>query len=256
MTHAQQTLKRALGYPYPRPPVSFIFPCDTCPPALSPVQEASILSDRSLNFVLVVGSNAAPARLLDKFGPSSYPIPVLSVNVSDVDVVHSASLTKYGSIPATITPCPGAVLSTHATMLTDAQLSMMNDTEYGYYLVQVRTELVRMNSGLPIPNNTPVLAYVSAEGPLKASDGHPKALTLIKAQGRLFTEWEQRHALEFVMATAVAKGITARDEGLEAFILRNTEDDSRRKNIIGAIKEVASTTVSSDGFWQVLRLLP
>lgn len=166
-------------------------------------------------------------------------------------------MSSYGSIPATILPCPGAVLATHATILKDEQLAMMNATEVGYLLVQLRTDLVRMNSGLPLRSNTKALAYVWQGGPLRAPDGFPRALTMIKAQGRMWTEWDQRKALKFVMETAVTKGVTAKDESLETFVLRNLEDETRRNKINDVMREEwkGAKTLDSDGFWEVLKLL-
>lgn len=254
---SEQVLARALGYPYPRPSHSFLFPCGPSPAPLSPSSEAAILSDPSLTFMLAIGSNAAPSRLLAKFGPSSSRIPVLAVRVSGVDVVHSACIANYGSVSATVMPCAGVVLSTHVTLLDAHQLAAMHATEGGYAVVRVRTELVRMQSGVTLRDDREVLAYVWQGGPMRAPDGKPRALEMFEAEGRTLESCSQREAIEVVRDVAVRKGIVGKEESVETFVLRNVEDENRRRAVLQAERDEwkNNAALDSDGIWEVVQLL-
>lgn len=254
---SDQVLARALGYPYPRPSHSFLYPCGPSPAPLSPSSEAAILSDPSLTFVLAIGSNAAPSRLLAKFGPTSPRIHVLAVRVSGLDVVHSACITAYGSVSATVLPCPGVVLSTHATLLDPQQLAAMHATELGYAVVRVRAELVQMPSGVTLPQDRDVLAYVWQGGPMRGPDGKPRALELFEAEGRVFETCTQREAIEVAKDVAVKKGIVGMEESVETFVLSNVEDEKRRSRILQALREEwgRDATLDWGGIWEVVQLL-
>jgi hypothetical protein len=80
--------------------------------------------------VLAVGSNACPGRLEEKFIDKDHDaIIVIKGWIADVDSIYSACLTDYGGLPATITEAPGTEIAIWLTLLTHAQLTIMNASE-------------------------------------------------------------------------------------------------------------------------------
>jgi hypothetical protein len=171
---------RALGYPYPAPVEDFVWRDG----AARDFDAGISLEDRTP--VLAVGSNRAPEQLRRKFGDNTI-VPVTVARLGDHDVVYSAHMASYGSIPATLAPSPGTRVTLSLTWLTDRQLLRMHETEavgvnYDYGVAQ----------GLPIElgshrPNVPIGCYLGRRGAL-ALDGAPVALAEVSAKNRRFRE--------------------------------------------------------------------
>lgn len=188
-------LARALGYPYERPAGSFLF--DARARTTRPLPDGVDLAHR--HAVLAIGSNAAPAQLVRKFCDRPSPggvIPVLPATLHDRDVVHAATLASYGSVPATVTDCPGCSVHVHVTLLDDAQLGHMDDSE-GVPASYARIDLPAGAVTAAAPMPTPVSSYESTAGPLVV-DGSPIALAAISATGRTFRAMAQADVLALV----------------------------------------------------------
>ena len=115
---------RALAYPFDPHPEPFLYRDGKALPLDH--ADASLFLGRVP--ILAVGSNASPKRLAEKFAPGAWT-PVSFAEVDDHVVAHSAKITAYGSMPATLHPWPGARARVHATWLTEAQLEEMDGTE-------------------------------------------------------------------------------------------------------------------------------
>ena len=86
------------------------------------------MSQRSA--VLAVGSNGCPGRLAEKYGSTSdVALPVLVGTLSEAAVVYSRTLVSYGALPATYIHQPGATSWLSVTLLTNEQLTQMDQTE-------------------------------------------------------------------------------------------------------------------------------
>ena len=80
--------------------------------------------------ILAVGSNACPGRLEEKFsGKDHDAIIALKGWIVGVDSIYAAWLAAYGALPATIAESPGTEVELWLTLLTPAQLAIMNDSE-------------------------------------------------------------------------------------------------------------------------------
>lgn len=245
MTPAE-TVSHALSYPFPRPATSFLFPSLA---ALTASEERAILSS-ARRFVLVIGSNAAPARLAAKFGRASAPLPVLAVRVSGLDVAHASFVAAYGSVAATVLPCAGATLRTHATMLAGAAFDDMLATEKGYYLARLRAaHAVELASGAKVAPGREVLVFVWRGGALQAQDGRPRAQGVIPAEGRRWQVWTQRQAVEYVKRVA---GLA--EETVDEFVLRNVQDAERREAINRVLRERCGG-IGEEGIGEGLEIL-
>lgn len=185
-------IARALGYPYPAPAGDFVWR-----DGAARVFDTEIsLAERTP--VLAVGSNRAPEQLRRKFGDSAV-VPVTVARLSDHDVVYSAHMASYGSIPATLAPSPGTLVTVSLTWLNDAQLRRMHETEavgvnYDYGVA----ENLPIDLGDRQPD-VPIGCYLGRRGAL-ALDGAAVALAEIKATGRCFEERGQAEMLPQVHA--------------------------------------------------------
>jgi hypothetical protein len=86
--------------------------------------------------VLAIGSNASPRQLSRKFyrkvaqlEAQEGRILVVKVVVRGIDIVHSAHLSGYGSLPVTVTDVDCAKASVFLTWLTPHQFDLMNESE-------------------------------------------------------------------------------------------------------------------------------
>ena len=200
-------LERALNYPYHCPDFSFVVAEGRTIPISEIDPEnllASRIGDRSITEhfpewspvakVVACGSNRAPAQLLRKFG-SEWPAPVLSVRAQLVgwDVVRSAHITSYGTIPAALIPSPGATVAISLQLLDEQSLERMHRTEaiginYSYESIDGV-----VLAGAPISNCT---VYRGLHGHLLL-DG-PQAFAEIECAGRQLPEMNQPDLLRKV----------------------------------------------------------
>jgi hypothetical protein len=184
---ADPAIARALGYPYPAPTGDFIWRDGEA----RAFDAGDSLVDRMP--VLAVGSNRAPEQLRRKFGDNAI-VPVTVARLRDHDVVYSAHIASYGSIPATLAASVGTVVTVSLTWLTPPQLHRMHETEavgvnYDYGVAE--TLSIDLGNGRPV---VPIGCYLGRRGAL-ALNGAPVALTEVQALGRFFVESRQPEML-------------------------------------------------------------
>ncbi|HKZ15154.1 MAG TPA: hypothetical protein VJL81_15055 [Solirubrobacterales bacterium] len=188
----EELVRRALAYPYDPPRGSFVQIGDR---TLSvPSQAIDIEGRRAL---LAYGANASPEALTRKLAAlEPRPIPVLRVSLGGWDVVYSAHITRYGSVPAAVVPSPGTVASVHLVFPDDEQLAALAATEGQNYRLE---QLVDFTAELEIGGEGPaeIDAFVSVHGPV-ILDGSPVALAAIPARGRVFPEHTTPEMIERV----------------------------------------------------------
>ncbi|DBB14910.1 TPA: hypothetical protein ACH3X3_004508 [Trebouxia sp. C0006] len=176
-----ERLKRAKGYPYPRPDSSFVYingqtyefddsqwlgagglewlKTDTLQGHLSIAQvlknhntEWKLTKEAKLTPVLAVGSNAAPAQLARKFPAELFPdgvvIPVLRCVLPDFDVVYAPLISSYGSCTATLEYSPGSAVAIFVTYLQPNLLQRMHETEGAYNLCELTEVQLQIGLGL------------------------------------------------------------------------------------------------------------
>jgi hypothetical protein len=183
----------ALRYPYPVPTDDFVLRAGVAEGFDSSV----VLTDRTP--VLAVGSNRAPEQLRRKFGDYAL-VPVTIARLADHDVVYSAHMASYGSIPATLAPSPGSLVTVSLTWLTPAQLHHMHKTEavgVNYDYAVAKALPIESITGRP---SVPIGCYLSRRG-AAAFDGAPLALTDIHATNRRFRSLNQSEILARVHAS-------------------------------------------------------
>lgn len=219
-------LQRARGYPYPFPRDSFVYRSSGIAPF-----DPALTHERTP--VLAIGSNQSPERLAQKFGhDASHVIPVERARLDGFDVVYSAHVTRYGSIPAMLQVCAGASVSVAITWLDDTQLAIMHESEIAaanYAFAELSDVRVVLDTQRASPA---ALAYVSSRGSL-THDGAPVALAAIECTGRRFAAMHTHEVLERVRER-VAPELEA-----DAFIHRLLDDDAWRDAVTAALSRDA-----------------
>ncbi len=174
----EQAYETALGYPWPRPPSSFVL--DGTDVLELDAWHATATSDRWP--LLAFGSNGSPETLIRKFAhlpPEHQSLPVLAGDLHDFDVGAAAYPTAYASFPATLFVSPGTALRASILWVTPVQLTALTWTEVSYRLG--RLDAIRFEPDLPgaSPQDR-VLAFSSRWGS-HCIDGEVAALAALPA---------------------------------------------------------------------------
>jgi len=214
-----RSVSRALAYPYDLPEQSYVIHAGR----VTPVQHDADLGDLSgRRPVIACGSNQSPSALAWKFArPEDAPVPVVRIRLKNFDSVYSAHFAGYGSVPATLHPAPGTVVTLFVNWLTEAQLAHMHTTETrrGNYVFGELAELdLETEFGPPVDRAG---AYIGTRGAL-AIDGRPVPLAEIPATGRAHPALAQRDLIRRLL------DLHALPDTVETFIQRNIDDADER----------------------------
>ncbi len=226
----------ALAYPFDVPGSSFVFD------GVGDILLDAYLSEHRLSIselisgrtpVLAVGSNASPSQLSTKrerFGLAG-EVPVLKATLSGFDVVYTARITSYGSVPATLCPSPGTVVDIFVTFLDSHQLERMDLSEDAHRKNGNYRRERFTGSGLEMGGEIDpeeVWVYRSNRGCLLAGGGCV-ALSAIDTRGRRFPAMSQAEVQERL------RGLLDGEKTLDDFIRENIEDktirDSRNERL-------------------------
>lgn len=146
--------KHAIGYPWERPGRSF---CIGTPAATT---------DGEPRFGLIAfGSNASPAVLERKLAVLPEERRALRADVGwlgDLELAHSAHLSVYGAMPATIRRAPGMRVRAALLLVTAEQFAVLTRTEFNYRLIALDGSAFSPDS--PGERRDRVFAYVSRHG--------------------------------------------------------------------------------------------
>lgn len=222
----------ALSYPFEIPTRSFVV-ADGRYAELADSEPLPDLAGRRP--VLALGSNQSPAQLIRKFKDRGLgPIPVIRARLRDFDIVYSAHVAAYGSIPATLRHCRGAAVTLFVNCLDPAQEARMHETETAsgnYRYGRLDGVALRMEVGGDLAS---VHVYISSRGAL-ARNGAPVALAAVEAENRRWPSLAQREVQAHVR-DRVAPG-----EALDSFVRSAIDDASVRK---ARTEAMASTSFS------------
>lgn len=185
-----EIVRRALAYPYATPGHSFVLAAGR---VLELPEAGPDLRGRTA--LLAYGSNAAPEALIRKLAAiPDVPLPVLRAELSDFDVVYSAHVSPYGSVPATLRRSPGTTAAVHVVYPDSEQLPLLAATEPNYELSRLWSISCRVDAGLTL---TELDAFVSRHGCLSVASA-ALALAEIEASGRRLAATSQPRLLEHV----------------------------------------------------------
>jgi hypothetical protein len=225
-----EVLARAKAYPFARPESSVIVMGNE----VRPLVDFDPDDFASRTPVLAYGSNASPDSLRWKFPDNVAVMPLLRGTATGIDVVYSAHMTVYGSIPATLQVSPGTRAEVFVALLTEAQLERVAAWEIN----ATAERLVGLELALdcaPAPDE--VTAFISKHGCLTAGDTEI-ALAEIPAESRRLPPMAEPEVLEH------ARTIAAPDLSLDDFILEGVRDDDRARGYTEALKRTAHPFIS------------
>lgn len=211
-----EVLALALGYPWERPPGSYLLsggrvePLETMGLAERDRAIERFSSARSGRLpVLAIGSNAAPEALERKFAhfPEEEDRAVLALTgrLHDFDVGVAAQPALYGAMPATLFPSAGTAACTTVLWVTPTQFTQLTWSELSYRLGRLRTRFEVEDGGAGFDE---ILLFVSRFGAL-CLDGEPVALAAIPAEGRTAAALTQEQMLDAVAALTLGDGANA-----------------------------------------------
>lgn len=146
--------EHAIGYPWERPDRSFF------------IGTPSAIHDGEPRFGLVAfGSNASPAVLERKLAGLPHDHRALRADIgwlNDFELVHSAHLSVYGAMPATIRRASGKRVRAALLLVTAEQFAVLTRTEFNYRLIGIDGSAFSADS--PGERSSRVFAYVSRHG--------------------------------------------------------------------------------------------
>jgi hypothetical protein len=186
----REPLRRALAYPYAIPVASFLQLGDRTLdlPATGPD-----LSAREP--LLAYGANAAPEALARKLAADpTTPLPLIRAELRDFDVVYSAHVSPYGSVPATLAASPGTTVTVFVAYPTADQRRLLSATEPNYEQRPLERISCRPEAGNRLER---LDAFLSRHGSLLI-DGSEVALSAVPARDRRLPEMGEPQVLEHV----------------------------------------------------------
>jgi hypothetical protein len=215
-TYELALLERAVGYPWARPPGSYLLTSagvELIEDLTAGERERALgkfLSDHGGRLpLLAIGSNAAPETLERKFAhfPDEDDRAVLALTgrLHDFDVGVAAQPTLYGSMPATLFPSPRTEVCATVLWVTPTQFTQLTWSELTYRLGKLRTRFVVDEGGESFDE---VVVFVSRFGAFCVSE-RPAALAAIPAAGRTAEALTQEQLLNAAAALAIGPGANA-----------------------------------------------
>lgn len=228
MPAAVLALTRAKSYPFDIPSCSYVY-ANGAYKELAPSAPMPDVSGRRA--VLAVGSNQSPGQLGRKFkGPDWGPIPVIRASLADFDIVYSAHIASYGSIPSTLHHSPATHVTLFVNWLTPDQEKRMHETEVAtgnYHFGALEGIELRLDGGQTLSS---AYVYSSRRGAL-ARHGLPVALSEIAALDRRWPSMGQEEI------QAHFRDRTAPGQPVDEFILAAIADEKARTARARMLKE-------------------
>ena len=182
--------ERAVSYPYPAPDFSFSF--------YKGAFVKGIRHDLENRFpILSVGSNRSPYQLKRKFTLDE-DICVTPAILYDSDIVYAASISAYGSVPATQWPSKGASVALNVLWLNEDQLNKMHLTEglgIAYHFVKLTTGTVKIKD---FNYTKDIYGYISVPGVLPFKDKLPRRMSSIGGNNIKLNEFSEINTLQFL----------------------------------------------------------
>jgi hypothetical protein len=183
-----EILRRALSYPYATPNRSYLYHAGSAEelPAGGPDLSSRVP-------LLAYGANAAPEALARKLAPlPEAELPVLRAKLHDFDVVYSAHVSPYGTVPATLKESGGTRAPVFVLYPNEKQLRLVTAKEPNYDLVALEGIACGLEDGTEISE---LAAYISIHGSLQL-DGSEVALAAVRSLGRTLPELDEPAVLE------------------------------------------------------------
>ncbi len=197
-------------YPFPQAPGSYVLvrsevlPVEAIDPAslaewivqgrrrLGDQCDEALLARRRVP-LLAYGSNGSPEVLERKLGAEAF-VPVVQATLHDFDIVYSAHISPYGSVPAALYPSRRTSLDVCVLLVDDRQLATLDETEPNYARGLLAAGDSLRIDGVPIRH---VYLYATRHGVLREGN-EPVAVAEMEAEERQVPAMGQEEVLERV----------------------------------------------------------
>ncbi len=179
--------ERAINYPYKAPTTSFTF-------KKGKFYQGIQISLKNRVPIISIGSNRSPYQLKKKFGINN-DLCVTTAKLYNSVIVFAASMSAYGSIPATQWPCEGSVSDLNLLWLNEDQLQIMHLSEglgIAYNYVQLDKDTVFVQE---VDYFGPIFGYVSTRGCYMFENNLPIRIKNIKSNINSFASISEYEAL-------------------------------------------------------------
>ena len=218
--------ERAINYPYPTPDYAYSFFKGKF------IQGIHLDLEKRIP-ILSVGSNRAPMQLERKFSINQ-DLCVTPAILYNSDIVYAASISAYGSIPATQWPSINTEVELNVLWLTQEQLNVMHLTE----AVGIAYNFVKMNSGTvkikDFQFNGDVYGYVALAGSFPFKANKPYRLSEINGINVNLKSINEEAALVFLM-----NFLEPKQSNLSKWIKKVIDDKDYRLNLHTLLKSQA-----------------
>ena len=231
--------QKAINYPYDAPTKPFSFVNGKC-------LEGVHLKTSDRVPILSVGSNRSPFQLRNKFSLNE-ELCVMPAVLYDCDVVYSASISHYGSIPATQWPSKGTRVKLNVLWLNKKQLEIMHLTEgigIAYNFVELKKNSVSIEG---IDYSGPVYGYVSVNGIYDFHEGSPKRLKCLRSMNATLEGFSELQSLFFLK-----KKINIRNMSLKDWIKKIILDKLYRFRLIEKMQ--MNCVLPKNPPWEIVRV--
>tara|TARA_B100001250_G_scaffold398197_1_gene406137 strand:- start:82 stop:858 length:777 start_codon:yes stop_codon:yes gene_type:complete len=229
--------ERAICYPYFAPDYSFSF--------YKGQFVKGICDDLSNRIpILSVGSNRSPYQLKRKFSLEQ-DICVTPATLHDSDIVYAASLSSYGSMPATQWPSEGTKVDLNVLWLKEEQLNIMHLTEalgVAYNFVKLKLGTVKIKDFV---YRKSIYGYVSIPGAFPFKQKIPKRLSALKARNSKLADLSEINAL-----IRLKDYLEVNDKNLSEWIRKVINNMSYRLNVHKILKSKA--VQPKDYNWEIV----
>ena len=179
--------EKAISYPYESPVSSFTF-------KNGKFYQGIHISLKDRVPIISIGSNRSPYQLKNKFGIEEN-LCVTPAKLYNSVIVYAASMSSYGSIPATQWPCEGSVSDLNLLWLEKDQLQIMHLSEglgiaYNYVELDRGTVVIEEED-----YSGPIFGYISTKGGYIFEGNSPSRLKNIKTNIKTFPSISEYQAL-------------------------------------------------------------
>jgi hypothetical protein len=214
-TYDAAALALAVGYPWERPPGSYLLsaagvePLESMSAAERELTVERFTATDGRSPLLAIGSNASPEALERKFAhfPDANDRAVLALTgrLQDFDVGVAPQPTIYGAMPATLFPSPRTAVCATVLWVTPVQFTQLTWSELSYRLGSLQARFETDDGSASFDE---VLLFVSRFGAF-CIDDKPVALAAIPADGRTADALTQEQLLDAAARLAIGADATA-----------------------------------------------
>jgi len=229
---------RAIKYPYFAPNYSFSF--------YKGEFIKGICDDLNNRIpILSVGSNRSPYQLKRKFSLGQN-ICVTPATLYDSDVVYAASISSYGSMPATQWPSKGTEVDLNVLWLNEEQLEMMHLSEalgVAYNFVKLKLDSVKIKD---FKYEKQIYGYISIAGVFPFNDNKPKRLSLINAKNVVLEGSSEKKAL-----SSLIYSLGIEENRLSEWVVKVINNKTYRISLLEKLKSKAIKPQNLD--WEIVK---